>query len=59
MMGYLSNQATAMEKMKYTQIIESPEDDPKHLNKALMWLYRKVEKYQVKYLLQQTIFLNL
>jgi len=59
MMGYLSNQATAIEKMKYTQIIESPEDNPEQLNKALMWLYRKAEKYQVKYLLQQTIFLHL
>lgn len=59
MMGYVSNQATALEKMKYTQIIDSPEDHPEQFSKALTWLHRLAEKYQAKYLLQQTIFLNL
>lgn len=59
MMGYLSNQATTMEKMKCNQIIEAPGDHPEQLRKALTWLHRLSEKYQAKYLLQQTIFLNL
>jgi UV DNA damage endonuclease len=59
MFGYVKEDASNLEKSKYEDYISNTDPSIQSIEKAIQWMYRLALKYEVKYLIESSIFLGL